>query len=106
MALMQLRFTSLAVTSSWWDFHPQACAHAGRTTDQIAASAIYPYSFKRDLSLFVRFLRSAEYEVLGKGGFNILEQRQASLQSDSPTIYSARNLSKVLQVVVAGLVIS
>ena len=31
VALMQLRFTSLAVTSSWRDLHPQECAHAGRT---------------------------------------------------------------------------
>jgi hypothetical protein len=28
---MQLRFTSLTVTSSRRDFHPQVCAHAGRT---------------------------------------------------------------------------
>lgn len=31
VTLTQLRFTSLAVTSSWRDFHPQECAHAGRT---------------------------------------------------------------------------
>ena len=31
VTLMQLRFTSLAVTSSWRDLHPQECAHAGRT---------------------------------------------------------------------------
>ena len=30
---MQLRFTSLAVTSSWWDSHPQEDAHAGRTKE-------------------------------------------------------------------------
>ena len=29
--LMQLRFTSLTVVSSRRDFHPQECAHAGRT---------------------------------------------------------------------------
>ncbi|WP_232466447.1 hypothetical protein, partial [Burkholderia ubonensis] len=28
---MQLRFTSFAVISLWRDFHPQECAHAGRT---------------------------------------------------------------------------
>jgi hypothetical protein len=28
---MQLRFTSLAMISLRWDFHPQECAHAGRT---------------------------------------------------------------------------
>ncbi len=28
---MQLRFTSLTVISSRRDFHPQECAHAGRT---------------------------------------------------------------------------
>jgi hypothetical protein len=27
-----LRFTSFAVINSRWDFHPQECAHAGRTT--------------------------------------------------------------------------
>ena len=31
VALPQLRFTSLAVVSSRRDFHPQECAHAGRT---------------------------------------------------------------------------
>ena len=31
VALMQLRFASLAVINSPWDFHPQECAHAGRT---------------------------------------------------------------------------
>ena len=29
---MQLRFTSFAVVSLRRDFHPQDCAHAGRTT--------------------------------------------------------------------------
>jgi hypothetical protein len=28
---MQLRFTSLVVINLWRDFHPQECAHAGRT---------------------------------------------------------------------------
>ena len=31
VALTQLRFTSLTVTSSWRDLHPQVGAHAGRT---------------------------------------------------------------------------
>lgn len=31
VALTQLRFTSLVVTNSRRDFHPQECAHAGRT---------------------------------------------------------------------------
>ena len=31
VALMQLRFTLLTVTSSQRDLHPQVCAHAGRT---------------------------------------------------------------------------
>src|SRR5439155_5356313 len=31
VALMQLRFASLIVINSRWDFHPQECAHAGRT---------------------------------------------------------------------------
>src|SRR5690606_8803117 len=31
VALTQLRFTSLVVTNSRRDLHPQACAHAGRT---------------------------------------------------------------------------
>ena len=30
-ALMQLRFTSFAMTSLWRDLRPQECAHAGRT---------------------------------------------------------------------------
>jgi hypothetical protein len=32
VALTQLRFTLLTVTSSQRDLHPQVCAHAGRTT--------------------------------------------------------------------------
>ena len=32
VALMQLRFTSFAVINLRRDFHPQACAHAGRTS--------------------------------------------------------------------------
>lgn len=34
VALMQLRFTLLAVTSSQRDLHPQVCAHAGRTKNK------------------------------------------------------------------------
>ena len=33
VALMQLRFSSLAVVNLWEDFHLQACAHAGRTSE-------------------------------------------------------------------------
>ena len=32
VALTQLRFNSLTVTSSWRDLHPQVGAHDGRTT--------------------------------------------------------------------------
>jgi len=31
VTLVQLRFASLDVINSRWDFHPQECAHAGRT---------------------------------------------------------------------------
>src|ERR1700748_907763 len=31
VTLMQLRFASFVVINSRWDFHPQECAHAGRT---------------------------------------------------------------------------
>jgi hypothetical protein len=34
VALTQLRFTLLTVTSSRRDLHPQVCAHAGRTTSK------------------------------------------------------------------------
>ncbi|MGH8354765.1 MAG: hypothetical protein ACRERY_14760, partial [Pseudomonas sp.] len=34
VTLMQLRFTSFAVVNSRWDFHPQDCAHAGRTKEK------------------------------------------------------------------------
>lgn len=34
VTLMQLRFTSFAVVSLRRDFHPQDCAHAGRTTNK------------------------------------------------------------------------
>ena len=39
VALMQLRFASLAPTSSWRDFHPQERAHAGRTKKTPARAA-------------------------------------------------------------------
>ena len=39
VTLVQLRFTSFAVVSSRRDFHPQDCAHAGRTkTPQLRCS--------------------------------------------------------------------
>jgi len=41
VALMQLRFTSLTVTSSWRDFHPQVCAHAGRTSKTGAEAPVH-----------------------------------------------------------------
>src|SRR5690606_39591303 len=37
VALTQLRFTSLVVTNSRRDLHPQACAHAGRTMKKACA---------------------------------------------------------------------
>src|ERR1700680_3361391 len=37
VALMQLRFASLVVINSRWDFHPQECAHAGRTKKKTPA---------------------------------------------------------------------
>ena len=37
VALTQLRFTSLTVTSSWRDLRPQVCAHAGRTKERPGA---------------------------------------------------------------------
>ena len=40
VTLPQLRFTSLAVISSWRDFHPQGCAHAGRTNKKRALHQI------------------------------------------------------------------
>ncbi len=39
VALMQLRFTSFAVINLRRDFHPQACAHAGRTNKNPSAMA-------------------------------------------------------------------
>ncbi|WP_204340487.1 hypothetical protein, partial [Rhizobium leguminosarum] len=39
VALPQLRFSSLAMTSLRWDFHPQEYAHAGRTTEKPGAMA-------------------------------------------------------------------
>lgn len=40
VALAQLRFTLLAVTSSQRDLHPQVCAHAGRTKQLGTAVAV------------------------------------------------------------------
>lgn len=41
VALMQLRFTSFAVTSLWRDLHPQECAHAGRTNKKSASQGAF-----------------------------------------------------------------
>jgi hypothetical protein len=43
VTLMQLRFASLAVTSSQRDFHPQECAHAGRTQRKRPQRELQPY---------------------------------------------------------------
>ncbi|WP_218194564.1 hypothetical protein, partial [Pseudomonas sp. ACN8] len=45
VALMQLRFTSFAVASLRRDFHPQDCAHAGRTCENGALEAPLLYLF-------------------------------------------------------------
>ena len=47
VALMQLRFTSFAVVSSWEDFHLQACARAGRNRDRGRPSWIGPLPHHR-----------------------------------------------------------
>ena len=39
VALTQLRFALLTVTSSQRDLHPQVCAHAGRTMKKAAQLA-------------------------------------------------------------------
>ncbi len=41
VALMQSRFTSLVVINSRWDFHPQECAHAGRTNEKAARRRLF-----------------------------------------------------------------
>ena len=40
---MQLRFTSLTVVSSRRDFHPQECAHAGRTQQNGRCASDRPF---------------------------------------------------------------
>src|SRR6202011_2869153 len=55
VALMQLRFASLAVISSRWDFHPQECAHAGRTKEKPPAVSCRGLSW--------RFVRRSGSEV-------------------------------------------
>ena len=42
VTLMQLRFTSFAVINLRWDFHPQECAHAGRTKRKGATYHVTP----------------------------------------------------------------
>ncbi|MHB1670387.1 hypothetical protein, partial [Thiomonas sp.] len=39
VALTQLRFASLAMTSLWRDLHPQECARAGRTQEKTRLAA-------------------------------------------------------------------
>jgi hypothetical protein len=48
---MQLRFTSLAVISLRWDFHPQECAHAGRTAKKPgprSGTGLFVYCLRSD----------------------------------------------------------
>ncbi|WP_233203143.1 hypothetical protein, partial [Chitinimonas sp. BJB300] len=42
VALTQLRFTSFAVINLRRDFHPQECAHAGRTQQSGQPAALEP----------------------------------------------------------------
>ena len=41
VTLTQLRFTSFAVINSRRDFHPQECAHAGRTKKKPAEAGLH-----------------------------------------------------------------
>jgi hypothetical protein len=54
---MQLRFASFVVTYLRRDFHPQECAHAGRTNAAIPAAAGWKPAFRESLSLLVNTIR-------------------------------------------------
>jgi hypothetical protein len=69
VTLTQLRFTSLAVTSSWRDLHPQVCAHAGRTRKRRPAGR--------------RFLWA-------KGRLNCLKIRQKDNELDKRSLFKKR----------------
>ena len=49
VALTQLRFTLLTVTSSQRDLHPQVCAHAGRTKRNGPLLEQWPVGTQRDV---------------------------------------------------------
>ena len=50
VTLPQLRLTTLAVTSLRWDFHPQECAHAARTTKKPGISRAFSSIFDQPLT--------------------------------------------------------
>ena len=57
VTLMQLRFTSLTVTSSREDLHLQDCAHAGRTRKKARRSGLLKAVSRTDSSYFFRLRR-------------------------------------------------
>ena len=58
VALTQLRFTLLAVTSSQRDLHPQVCAHAGRTREKGLAFTAKP---------LIRLVGRTRFELVTNG---------------------------------------
>lgn len=58
---MQLRFASLVVINSRWDFHPQECAYAGRTKKKNGPSRGHPRIIS--VALMVTLLLDDHYLV-------------------------------------------
>jgi hypothetical protein len=78
---MQLRFTSLAVTSLWRDFHPQECAHAGRTREKaIPRDGLFRTGWRRERCSGQVYLKEA--------------MAPASSSLMSKTVYSLVNCSR------------
>jgi hypothetical protein len=68
---MPLRFTSLAVISLRWDFHPQECAHAGRIRKKPAKSLTWRAFSSENLGVGARThlklrLEPSQHTVLAK----------------------------------------
>jgi len=68
VALPQLRFTSLAVTSLWRDLHPQVCAHAGRTKKKPAlCRPAHPWQDPQRGSCRIRATNNPLFNQCGAG---------------------------------------
>ena len=86
VALMQLRFTSFAVVSLRRDFHPQDCAHAGRTRKSPAEARLCTAPPAKAEGLCVDRLRQYLDTVLFHDGEQLERHATRSLVAGFPLL--------------------